>query len=66
MLSRMAPKINDSGERLYELYFYERWDECILLTEEELNKWFNEIRDMLNDENMSVWERMQKLIANVQ
>lgn len=58
-------RVNDSGERLYKLYFYERWDECILLTEEELNKWFNEIRDMLNDESMSVWERMQKLVANL-
>ena len=58
-------RVNDSGERLYKLYFYERWDEWILLTEEELNKWFNEIRDMLNDENMSVWERMQKLVANI-
>lgn len=57
--------VNDLGERVYELHFYERWDECIDLTEKELNKWFNEIRDMLNDESMSVWERMQKLVANI-
>lgn len=65
MVSRMSSKINDSGERLYELHFYEQWDETMYLTEKELNEWFNEIRDMLNDESMSVWERMQKLVANI-
>lgn len=58
-------RVNDSGELVYKLDFYERWDECIYLTEKELNEWFNEIRDMLNDESMSVWERMQKLVANI-
>lgn len=58
-------RVNDFGEYVYKLDFYERWDECMLLTEEELNKWINEIRDMLNDESMSVWERMQKLVANI-
>ena len=57
--------MDDLGERVYELHFYECWDECLYLTESELNEWFNEIRDMLNDESMSIWLRMQKLVANI-
>ena len=36
--------MDDLGERIYEIRFYECWDECLYLTENELNEWFNEIR----------------------
>lgn len=51
------------GERIYELHFYECYDECFYLTECELNEWFNEIKDLINDDSMSEWLRLQKLIA---
>lgn len=57
--------MDDLGERIYEIHFYECWDECFYLTEDELNEWFEEMRDIINDDSQSVWLRMQKIVANV-
>lgn len=57
--------MDDLGERIYEIRFYECWDECLYLTENELNEWFNEIRELINDDSKSVWLRMQKLVASI-
>ena len=57
--------MDDLGERIYEIRFYECLDECLYLTENELNEWFNEIRELINDDSKSVWLRMQKLVASI-
>lgn len=55
----------DLGERVYELHFYDCYDECLYLNENELNEWFNEIKELINDDSISVWLRLQKLIAAI-
>ena len=57
--------MDDLGERVFEIHFYECWDECLYLSENELNEWFEEIRELINDDSKSVWLRMQKLVASI-
>lgn len=57
--------MNDLGERIYKLHFYECFDECLYLNESELNEWFNEIKELINNDSISVWLRFQKLIASI-
>ena len=49
----------------YQIQFYEHWDETIILSERELNEWFNELRNIVNDDSKSVWCRMQKIVDNI-
>ena len=57
--------MNDLGEYKYQIQFYEHWDETITLSERELNEWFNELRNIVNDDSQSVWRRMQKIVDNI-
>ena len=57
--------MDDFGEREFEIHFYECWDESIFLTEYELIEWFNDIKTLVNDDNRSIYYRMQKLVESI-
>ena len=50
---------------LYELHFYESYDESLYLTKEELEEWFDYLLEFMQDESKSKWFRLQKLIYNI-
>lgn len=53
------------GERIYELHFYECYDECLYLSECEIADWFDELKSIFENENESKWFRLQRIIACV-
>ena len=52
-------------ENTVQIHFNECWDETIFLTQRELEEWFEEIQSIVNDETMSIHERMQKVVDNI-
>ena len=55
----------NDDEKLIEIHFYECWDDSVFITESELNEWFDEISDLVNDDSKTVEYRMQRLVAMI-
>lgn len=52
-------------DKKYRIHFNECWDEDFYLTEEELKDWLGEIVDIINDDNLRVNEKMQRIVDTV-
>lgn len=49
----------------YRIHFNECWDEDFYLIEEELKDWLGEIVDIINDDNLRINEKMQRIVDSV-
>lgn len=49
----------------YRIHFNECWDEDFYLSEEELKEWLGEIVDIINDDNLRINEKMQRVVDSV-
>ena len=48
-----------------QIHFNECWDETIFITYAEADEWLEELREIVNDDSLSIEHRLQKVVDSI-